>query len=423
MLTARSSRYTDFLVNEILPSGVVVHLDNLKGPSRLNQKDHGCIRPETIPVNKEKDSNQPPISKGTANVPSKDVDSSASDALGKSEGLEKSTTMSSEDAVGNPKVNIPPHKSHVAEALPQLVEPPISVTDHSEVNVPPHLRSVPQVLPQPIAENSTETIDRSEVKIPPHLRSVPQVLPQPVAEDSIETIDRSEVKIPPHLRSVPQTLPQPVAEDSTETIDRSQVKIPPHLRDVPKSLPHPITNTAIVDYSGVQFPSQETTTHNVGHSEVRVPPHERNVSEENESGIIQPQGLHELEDNCGRKTPPHKRYSSQETDQSKLPPHERHTLAENAQISPSSSAAYEKLEVPKVKRTRFKLRLEPTESGYVEFDGWCKEEAPKDPEPAPSAEGAGTTMSESMSEPVKSSAADWQAYANAPRGHAVSIWP
>ena len=30
-------RYTDFLVNEILPSGLVVHLDNLKGPSRSKQ--------------------------------------------------------------------------------------------------------------------------------------------------------------------------------------------------------------------------------------------------------------------------------------------------------------------------------------------------------------------------------------------------
>ena len=32
MLIYRSIRYTDFLVNEILPSGVVVHLDNLKLP-------------------------------------------------------------------------------------------------------------------------------------------------------------------------------------------------------------------------------------------------------------------------------------------------------------------------------------------------------------------------------------------------------
>lgn len=34
MLTSQSNRYTDFLVNEILPSGVVVHLDNLKLPLR-----------------------------------------------------------------------------------------------------------------------------------------------------------------------------------------------------------------------------------------------------------------------------------------------------------------------------------------------------------------------------------------------------
>lgn len=35
---ALSSRYTDFLVNEILPSGVVVHLDNLKAPHRGKQQ-------------------------------------------------------------------------------------------------------------------------------------------------------------------------------------------------------------------------------------------------------------------------------------------------------------------------------------------------------------------------------------------------
>lgn len=34
---ALSSRYTDFLVNEILPSGVVVHLNNLKAPHRGKQ--------------------------------------------------------------------------------------------------------------------------------------------------------------------------------------------------------------------------------------------------------------------------------------------------------------------------------------------------------------------------------------------------
>lgn len=33
-----ASRYTDFLVNEILPSGVVVHLNNLKAPHRGKQQ-------------------------------------------------------------------------------------------------------------------------------------------------------------------------------------------------------------------------------------------------------------------------------------------------------------------------------------------------------------------------------------------------
>lgn len=36
-MTIEWFRYTDFLVNEILPSGLVVHLDNLKGPLRSKQ--------------------------------------------------------------------------------------------------------------------------------------------------------------------------------------------------------------------------------------------------------------------------------------------------------------------------------------------------------------------------------------------------
>lgn len=38
ILTTVSSRYTDFLVNEILPSGVVIHLDNLKASHRGKQQ-------------------------------------------------------------------------------------------------------------------------------------------------------------------------------------------------------------------------------------------------------------------------------------------------------------------------------------------------------------------------------------------------
>ena len=40
----RSHRYTDFLVNEILPSGQVVHLDNLKVP-RGKQQEHHDLTP------------------------------------------------------------------------------------------------------------------------------------------------------------------------------------------------------------------------------------------------------------------------------------------------------------------------------------------------------------------------------------------
>lgn len=45
-------RYTDFLVNEILPSGQVVHLDNLKLPARKQQeKSREAETPSSATVN------------------------------------------------------------------------------------------------------------------------------------------------------------------------------------------------------------------------------------------------------------------------------------------------------------------------------------------------------------------------------------
>ena len=57
MLTLPSRRYTDFLVNEILPSGEVLHLRNLKAPKPVKQQKQGnrfdakqARKPEESPV-------------------------------------------------------------------------------------------------------------------------------------------------------------------------------------------------------------------------------------------------------------------------------------------------------------------------------------------------------------------------------------
>ncbi|KAL9103705.1 MAG: hypothetical protein Q9187_008978, partial [Circinaria calcarea] len=47
-------RYTDFLVNEILPSGQVVHLDNLKAPKYGNKTGQSTQTETTSPVHVEK---------------------------------------------------------------------------------------------------------------------------------------------------------------------------------------------------------------------------------------------------------------------------------------------------------------------------------------------------------------------------------
>ncbi|KAL9098034.1 MAG: hypothetical protein Q9187_009747 [Circinaria calcarea] len=47
-------RYTDFLVNEILPSGQVVHLDNLKAPKHGNKTGQSTQTETTSPVHVEK---------------------------------------------------------------------------------------------------------------------------------------------------------------------------------------------------------------------------------------------------------------------------------------------------------------------------------------------------------------------------------
>ncbi len=48
-LISLQCRYTDFLVNEILPSGEVVHLDNLRGPSRKAHVDRGSATKSEAP--------------------------------------------------------------------------------------------------------------------------------------------------------------------------------------------------------------------------------------------------------------------------------------------------------------------------------------------------------------------------------------
>lgn len=73
MLIYQSYRYTDFLVNEILPSGVVVHLDNLFIPQlgKLAQKSSDAKIAPAVSVGTAP-THYPPISEPTSTAPKTD---------------------------------------------------------------------------------------------------------------------------------------------------------------------------------------------------------------------------------------------------------------------------------------------------------------------------------------------------------------
>ena len=77
MLIYQSFRYTDFLVNEILPSGVVVHLDSLKIP-QLGKLVEESSNAKTAPL----------VSAGTALAPHVSVGEQTSSARNNNDGLQ-----------------------------------------------------------------------------------------------------------------------------------------------------------------------------------------------------------------------------------------------------------------------------------------------------------------------------------------------
>lgn len=113
--TANLFRYTDFLVNEILPSGVVVHLDNLKGPRKGKQiGQHDEAKP-TSPIAIGKDAEQHP--NGSVEHESKDDVTSSPP---KSASVELDT---SSHVVKQPPEHLPPHLRASLQAPMERYEP------------------------------------------------------------------------------------------------------------------------------------------------------------------------------------------------------------------------------------------------------------------------------------------------------------
>lgn len=127
--TANLLRYTDFLVNEILPSGVVVHLDNLKDPRKGKQiGQHDEAKP-TSSVAIDKDAEQHPD--GSNGHESKN---NATSSPPKSASFELDTLS---HVMKQPQENLPPHLRAILQAPMERHEPvdtaPIRRTKHKDM--------------------------------------------------------------------------------------------------------------------------------------------------------------------------------------------------------------------------------------------------------------------------------------------------
>ncbi len=109
-------RYTDFLVNEIFPTGEVVHLDSLKGPSRKKHIDHDASpKPEPSGLDHSdhlahpEPATSPPAQDDKTLPQPPDPESSApDDQEDKNPAMQQTTEEVAHPS--DPEAEVPPHK-------------------------------------------------------------------------------------------------------------------------------------------------------------------------------------------------------------------------------------------------------------------------------------------------------------------------
>ena len=172
---SKSHRYTDFLVNEILPSGQVIHLDNLKAPKReTNQDPRNGSKPSTTDPNAN-DHEDP--HKQNSPVVKQEVKTEALEGNLAPTELEESNAEPSEQ-------NSSPIKQETHADEPIGDTPSLSVPQDAIAPAQDHDETVAStMLPMP-----DFSVDQTQ-KISPHKRVPP---PSPSIPLSIQDLDGTE---------------------------------------------------------------------------------------------------------------------------------------------------------------------------------------------------------------------------------------
>ncbi|KAL9104941.1 MAG: hypothetical protein Q9163_000186 [Psora crenata] len=132
-------RYTDFLVNEILPSGEVVHLTNLKAPKNVKEKD-----------NKTSSRSKPEVERSENPTATSTEIKNACEAI--SPGIKGDIGSQSCEALNGAAVQTPTSNSEPKDNLPLASNGSSDLLSHDPEALPPHKRIF---LTKSVASNNT----------------------------------------------------------------------------------------------------------------------------------------------------------------------------------------------------------------------------------------------------------------------------
>lgn len=172
---SKSHRYTDFLVNEILPSGQVIHLGNLKAPKReTNQDPRNGSKPSTTEPNAN-DHEDPhkqkyPVIKQEVetdilegNVAPTEQEESKAEPSEQNSSPVKQEAQADEHIGDAPSLSVPqdafaPIHNHDETVASTILPMPDTSVDHTQ-KISPHKRVPP---PSPSIPLSIQDLDRTE---------------------------------------------------------------------------------------------------------------------------------------------------------------------------------------------------------------------------------------------------------------------
>ena len=180
-------RYTDFLVNEILPSGEVIHLDNLKAPPKPPKttgrlKDAG--EKSSADTTEHKAEDLPAVMEQYTTKQEEAMSTSATTSKDEKQSVPHPDTLKPEHPAFEPKDDLP--MTEAPQAIPQSMQgfdkhelAPVPTVDQKKISphkrIPPAAPSIPlsmQDLDSNQPEPKEETAPRRKEKV--HIRQTSQ---------------------------------------------------------------------------------------------------------------------------------------------------------------------------------------------------------------------------------------------------------